>query len=706
MCIGAVHPEKNDNGAYDNLPEDVKILPEQISENAITVVLLAAYNNTLPTFNITETKADGGNLIIKVYSSESMQGRENMTMATAYATFANLSCGNYSISLLDNSTGDVIARENCTIKQMGEFLNDDKMKGVLGTYKGGMDNGTMYLMPFPTVPVCPPGISKDTSFWANSSDSFYLSLNLTNKDLNRSDVEVTLESTEDGIDITPGRAYIGSLNSSSSAFCIFQIGTENISHGIYNLAYNISFREDGDERSLKGVIPMGIYEKQEHCHEDDAGNITANVKLITPFSDYYNYTASGWIGLNVSVSSIDQTIWLPTITQMEMNLSNYTRQEPHSPMPLFLVGAVAGGVICGGATALEQWMAKKPIDWNEVGSNAVKGAVGGAVIGATFGYAAGPTAATAAKIGLTGTGLLKSMVLPTVTSTVLKTTNEWATAGKVSWANVITNGVVSAAESSFYYGVGQLAGALTPAISHTMGGGGVGKWAPVSRLVKEGHLIKAAVKYNSMATYLAPQIFRQVKSGYDTTRGLIKLYGAFKSPSFKFITSHPNELKSGIKIMFEPLLKPPRSDMLNHEGPEGSDISDIGSLTGEDRSGSSSASPSTTPSITPPPGSTQVMVNIWIHCSDKPNLPAKGTKVTAIDGAGNAIQVELDSNGKATVYGAPGTWTITAKATMYKSNPWSMEVPIGSVGDADIYQKFSPPIWIEGSQVAGVGTLV
>jgi hypothetical protein len=195
-----------------------------------------------------------------------------------------------------------------------------------------------------------------------------------------------------------------------------------------------------------------------------------------------------------------------------------------------------------------------------------------------------------------------------------------------------------------------------------------------------------------MATRLAPQAFSQTKQAYDTTRGLIKLWEIYKSPSFKFVESHPRELKSGIEVMFEPLLKPPSSDMLNHEGPEGSDISDIGSLTGQGSSSGSSDSGDNSPGSS---DDTQVEVSIWVHHHVVSGGPAPGTAIVVIDGSGNEIPVELDSNGKATVYGAPGTWSITVSAPHYEKEHWSGEVYSGSEVYADIFQEFIPPIWIE-----------
>lgn len=183
------------------------------------------------------------------------------------------------------------------------------------------------------------------------------------------------------------------------------------------------------------------------------------------------------------------------------------------------------------------------------------------------------------------------------------------------------------------------------------------------------------------------------------------------SRSYAVIVSEPIE---------DPLLSSPEFDMPSDEGPSGSDISDVGSLTPEqmdalieqmqalgqtiqDYLDSDAGSGDDTD---PGPGdNTQVEVSIWVH--HQPTGGAfRGTTITIIDGAGNEIPVELDSNGKATVSGAPGTWTITASGPrQVKTATWSEVVSSGSAY-ADLYQKYNLPEWSEVGPVAGVGPLV
>ncbi|MCX6678078.1 MAG: choice-of-anchor K domain-containing protein [Methanothrix sp.] len=532
--------EMNNTALLDNLslinsahPEDIKILPEQLSDDSLSVILIAVFNNSMPSFSIAGTEVLDNNLIIKVNCEISEQGRANLTPRTAYTTFFNLTCQNYNILVQDNSTGMEIARENSSIKPAGEFISKNGLTATIGTYKGGMENGTLYLMPFPTVPVCPPGLFENTSFWANTTDRFYLMINLTNFAQDRKETKIMLHSPlGDEIIITPSEIYLEDLKNNSSSLCVFQIENRGPDHGIYNLTYELSFSENGAQQSISGILPMGVYERYEYYYEDLNGNLTTNVKVRTPFNDTFNYTASGWSN-NLTK---DGKIWIPTETRFEASFGNYTMQEPHSPFHLALVGAVAGGVICGGATAWEQWKEKKSIDWNDVCKNAGKGAVGGAFLGLTYGFTA--PGAIGAKLGLTGAKILSNTALSTVAFTALDAGNEFAEKGKISWSNVLTNAVLNAGESSILYGVGHIASAVTPAVLHAARGGGVGKWAKVSELMMKGKIIDSAQLYNSMAAHLSPQIFQRVISGYENTQGIFDLDKVLKSASFKYVAQH------------------------------------------------------------------------------------------------------------------------------------------------------------------------
>lgn len=154
-----------------------------------------------------------------------------------------------------------------------------------------------------------------------------------------------------------------------------------------------------------------------------------------------------------------------------------------------------------------------------------------------------------------------------------------------------------------------------------------------------------------------------------------------------------------------PLLPPPDFDAPSDEGASGSDISDVGSLTPEQMDALIEQMQALGKTIEEYQEylDTQVKVNIWVHIRNR-LLPAEGTYVVAIDGAGNEIRVELDSDGKAIVYGAPGVWRIMSYGGgRYVAHGWSKEIPVGSVGDCELKQMPLPG-WEEIS--AGVGTLV
>lgn len=127
-------------------------------------------------------------------------------------------------------------------------------------------------------------------------------------------------------------------------------------------------------------------------------------------------------------------MWLPSNVSYSASYSNFTLQKPHSPWLHIVAGAAIGGIVCGGATALEQYLSGEEIQWDEVAINAAKGAVGGALIAGTFGVA-----------GTAGLGVMaKGAAVSGGLSAGLEAADQMLTTGKVyDWGDVAVNGLTS-----------------------------------------------------------------------------------------------------------------------------------------------------------------------------------------------------------------------------------------------------------------------
>jgi len=430
--------DSNSNGYNNNLqskllnsftqhviPSDVHLFVEQIYSDSAIVSIYAFYDNITAVFMVNNITRMNNNFIIEVDSIKTGNAT-NLTSQIAYVTLQNLSEGNYSVEVIEKSLGVPLVNKSFTMEIFGLFLQENDLLGTLGTFKGGVENDTLYLMPFPRAFTCPPGIFKYTNFWVNSTEHFYLAVNLTNKGQAKYKVNFSLSAPISSINITPTNVSISTLNSNSFALCLFEIKNEDLPHGIYNITYNLNYTANGINYNVTGKIPMGVYE----LHEKWENNSVA-ISFISPFNDTINYTIGEWYNFPINGGRV----WLPSNVSYSASYSNFTLQKPHSPWLHIVAGAVIGGIVCGGATALEQYLSGEEIQWDEVLINAAKGAVGGALIAGTFGVAG------TAALGV----MAKGAVLSGGFSAGLEIADQMLTTGKVyDWGDVFVNGLTSA----------------------------------------------------------------------------------------------------------------------------------------------------------------------------------------------------------------------------------------------------------------------
>ncbi|GAG45615.1 unnamed protein product, partial [marine sediment metagenome] len=226
----------------------------------VSFQIVAIYNSTLCAFMINNATINGSKILIEVDSLESSEGEVNLTARTAYTTLKNLSVGKYSLEVREKSLGAILENTSFLIKLYGLFIDEDNLTATLGTFKGGIENDTLYLMPFPTVQVTPPGIFEHTNFWASSTEHFYLAFKFTNNESLKDQMIFSLLSWDENITISPKNCSMGTLNSTSPKLCILEVNNTNLTHGVYNLTYSLSYLDGVTPRLIAGTMPMGVYE--------------------------------------------------------------------------------------------------------------------------------------------------------------------------------------------------------------------------------------------------------------------------------------------------------------------------------------------------------------------------------------------------------------------------------------------------------------
>jgi len=470
------------------VPYDFLVLPEQIAADTISFQMVAAYNNSDPIFMLNNYTLNGNKISILVDSFISSEGEPNITARPAQLTLINLSAGNYTVEVRERTLDVLLENTTFNIEYWGLLVNENDLIATIGVFKGGVENETLYLMPFPRLQVLPPGVFQHSNFWAPSNESFYLAVKFTNEGTKKEGMNFSLSSPYENISIGPRNCTIGTVNSSSYAFCVLGINNTNISQGIYGLEYGLRYVEGTTLHTKTGTMPMGVYELSEWV-ENNSGVISTHVRFLSPFNDTINYTAAGWTNHSLQNGSV----WFPSNFSYTANYSNFTRQEPNSPLMNILVGAAAGAALCGGATAFEQWASGEEIRWDEVAVNAAKGAVGGALIAGTFGVA-----------GTAGVGIMvKGAVVSGGLSATTEALDQHLSEGGVhDWGDVAVAGLTDGVFGAGLAGAPTMAGSYMATSRHVAAGGGVGKWAKVSELWHQGKKWEAAHKYYSMAPKL------------------------------------------------------------------------------------------------------------------------------------------------------------------------------------------------------------
>lgn len=380
------------------IPEAIIVLPEQILPETVVISIAAIYKNTSAVFLINNSTINGNKVIIEAFSVEIGGNHSEYNIQPAQVTLNKLKVGRYELNIKDRLTDLSLYNSSFYIRPFGELFKENGLIGYLETYKGGLINGTMYLVPSPLNPICPPGLFNYTQIWANSTDQFFIGINISNDGRDFRDINLSFSNKSADLEINPRNASIRSLNDSSSILMLFYAEPKGLDPGIYNLTYNLSYRDGASNHTFTGELHIGIYQINTYLRTND----TISTKLVTPFGDYINQSAGEWRNYTIN----DLSVWLPDRISYNGSYSNFTLQEPKSPWLQTIIGGVVGGVIGGSAEIYHQCMVQQKlslgdlsfnnllqdgklgkcnVDWAEVGLKTADAGLAGATL-ATFGF--------------------------------------------------------------------------------------------------------------------------------------------------------------------------------------------------------------------------------------------------------------------------------------------------------------------------------
>lgn len=340
-------------------PEALIVLPEQILPQTVVISMAAIYNNTSAVFLINNTTIKGNNITIEAFSVETRDNHTDYTIQPAQVTLNNLSIGKYTLEIRDRLTGNRITNSSFNVRPFGQLFKEDGLVGHLVSYKGGMVNNTMYLVPSPLNPICPPGLFNYTQIWANATDQFFMGINISNKKGNLSNINLSISNTNLDLKVAPSNGSVKILNNSSSRLILFDVETKGLNPGVYNLTYNLSYTDGQLNNSLTGELHIGVY----WVNTSFGINDSINTDFVTPFNDHINQSEQEWkkyaIKDNIS-------IWRPNRVLQNGSYSNFTLQPPRSPWVNTIVGFVGGSVLGASSELAHQCLFQQHLSFGEL----------------------------------------------------------------------------------------------------------------------------------------------------------------------------------------------------------------------------------------------------------------------------------------------------------------------------------------------------
>ncbi|RQW80082.1 MAG: M23 family metallopeptidase, partial [Methanothrix sp.] len=401
----------NEVNLVTTMPEALIVLPEQILPETVVVSMAAIYNNTSAAFLINDTNITGDTITIEAFSVKTGGNHTDYTIQPAQVTLNNLSTGRYNLMIKDRLAGLSLYNSSFYVRPFGQLFQEDGLIGNLQTYKGGLVNDTIYLVSSPFNPVCAPGLFNYTHVWANSTDRFFLGLNLSNAGNDMQQINLTIRSENEGLKVTPSYTSVKSLDRGSSLLMPFEFESADMSPGIYNLTYNLTYARGSVNQTLNGRLHIGIYS----LNASFGANETINIDFISPFNDRISQSAQDWVNYSVSDT---ESISLPGRVIYNATYGNFTLQEPNSPWLHVLVGAAVGSVIGSSTELAHQCLyqqrlsllealqpGKCQVDWADVAYETGKTGVAGGVTAAV-----GPAVISAVVVGVGEGALIESGV--------------------------------------------------------------------------------------------------------------------------------------------------------------------------------------------------------------------------------------------------------------------------------------------------------
>jgi hypothetical protein len=513
------------------LPEALIVLPEQILSDAVVISMAAIYNNTPAVFLINNTTINGSDILIDVFSAETYGNRSDYTIQPAQVTLRNLSVGIYSLAVVERLSGSVLYNSSFKINKFGELFNAHGVNGQLQTYKGGMLDNTMYLVPSPANPVCPPELSNYTDIWANATDSFFIGINVSASGGDISDLELSLENPNPEIEIDPLSSTIEFLDNGTSILMLFEVETRGIDPGIYNLTYGLSFKDGSSSRSLDGTIGIGVYRLISSLYE--SGEI--NSSIVTPFLDSIDRSTQYLADQQVNIS-------------YNASFSAFTLQEPKSPWLHVAIFAAAGSII-GSATEIVHQkhlcevagQSDCDIDWIKVAYKAAKGGVAGGSVALL-----GPSALQAVLVSGAAWG---GAAAATEAATQLITTGE-----VFDYKEIALVSIEDAIDTVAWNGAAKIAGSYV-AVQRGLAKGlyQSGSWKKIGELGKSPHLmdrIRAGTKYLERALKLTRAIdilkgFEKAEKYADKIEKAYSTINRFEDPQASYTIQTSGSLIGG-----------------------------------------------------------------------------------------------------------------------------------------------------------------
>lgn len=329
----------------------------------VLVVIVANFNESGVNMEIRNDTVwwDGG----YIYMIDVVCSRENPgspipgdDYLSVWTTLGAPSSGNYTLYVLEtaidpyfipydstNTTRLILKEKTFTVAPVGLLFTKDGIVATLKTY-----------LNYTEAEMMPPELYEYSRFWINSTSPmltpcvWQIGVCINNTSPTKlENVSLTFTSPLGvNLNLSPSKWSYGALDAGTSSIHFFNVTTEEVPLGIYNLTYAMNYTDEYGTHSVNNNVPIGICSIRPTWVDS---NQTAIVDFTTPYNDngtaiLYNY---------MNLTTVDgRRVYMYQNCDVSIKLGNFTGLVEETDIAWWIISVAAALVELGVKELIEE----------------------------------------------------------------------------------------------------------------------------------------------------------------------------------------------------------------------------------------------------------------------------------------------------------------------------------------------------------------